>query len=56
MAAELKASMDIDAELVAGSGGVFDVLVDGQVVYSKQSAGNQFPKNDVLIEQIKEIV
>lgn len=56
MAAELKANMDVDAELVPGSGGVFDILVDGQVVYSKQSAGNNFPQNDTLIEQIKKIV
>ena len=53
MAAELKANLDVDAELVAGSGGVFDVLVDGQVVYSKQSAGNKFPQNDALVQQIK---
>lgn len=47
--------MDVEAELIAGSGGVFDVLVDGQVVYSKQTTG-KFPQSDVLIEQIKEVV
>jgi len=56
LAAELKANVDVEAELVAGSGGVFDVVVDGQVVYSKQSSGNKFPINDALIEQIKKIV
>jgi len=56
LAAELKANVGVEAELVAGSGGVFDVLVDGQVVYSKQSSGSKFPLNDVLIEQIKNIV
>ncbi len=48
--------MDVEAELVAGSGGVFDVLVNGQVVYSKQSSGNKFPQSGPLIEQIKNIV
>lgn len=56
MAAELKENMDVEAELVADSGGVFDVLVDGEVVYSKHSSGNKFPVNDALIEQIKKIV
>ena len=56
MAAELKASIDVEAELIAGSGGVFDVLVDGEVVYSKQSTGNQFPQNDALVQQIKKNV
>ena len=56
MAAELKAGMDVEAVLVAGSGGVFDVVVDGQVVYSKQSEGNKFPQNDALVQQIKNIV
>lgn len=56
MAAELKVKMDVEAELVAGSGGVFDVIVDGQVVYSKQSSGNKFPVNDALVEEIKNIV
>ena len=56
MAAELKASIDVEAELIAGSGGVFDVLVDGEVVYSKQSTGNKFPQNDALVQQIKKIV
>ena len=56
MAAELKANIDVEAELVAGSGGVFDVLVDGQVVYSKQSSGNKFPQNEALVQQIKKNV
>jgi selT/selW/selH-like putative selenoprotein len=56
LAAELKANFDVDVELVSGSGGVFDVLVDEEVVYSKQSSGNKFPQNDALVEQINNIV
>jgi len=56
LAAELKANLDVDAELVAGSGGVFDVVVDGQVVFSKQSGGEKFPQSGPLIEQIRNIV
>jgi selT/selW/selH-like putative selenoprotein len=33
----------VDAELIKGSHGVFDVRVDGKVVYSKDATG-RFPK------------
>jgi len=56
LAAELKAQMDVEAELVPGSGGVFDVRVDGDVVYSRHAEGNKFPQSDALIEQLKKIV
>jgi len=56
LAAELKANFDVESELVAGSGGVFDVLVDGQLIYSKQASGNEFPQSDVLIDQLKHII
>jgi len=56
LAAELKANIDVEAELIAGSGGVFDVIVDGEVVYSRHAEGNKFPQNDALVEQIKKIV
>jgi len=43
VAAELKKDLGIDAELVAGRGGVFDVVADGKVIYSKSNTG-MFPK------------
>jgi selenoprotein W-related protein len=33
----------VDAKLTRGSGGVFDVVVDGKLVYSKRDAG-RFPE------------
>ena len=42
MAAELKEGLGVDAELIEGSGGVFDVTVDGKLVYSKHQTG-RFP-------------
>jgi selT/selW/selH-like putative selenoprotein len=42
VSAEIKEATDIDATLVAGSGGVFDVRCDGELVFSKFSAG-RFP-------------
>jgi len=34
---------EIDAELTAGKGGVFEVTVDGDLIYSKK-ATKQFPR------------
>ena len=42
MAAELKQNLQTEAELIEGRGGVFDVVVDGQKVYSKHQTG-RFP-------------
>lgn len=43
MAAELKDALNLDAELIRSSGGIFDVAVDGRVVYSKRQTG-RFPR------------
>lgn len=43
MAAELKDTFQVDAELIAGGGGIFDVEVDGTRIYSKAQEGDRFP-------------
>lgn len=43
MAAELKDALGAEVRLVKGSGGVFDVVVDGRTVFSKHDAG-RFPQ------------
>ena len=43
MAAELKKQLGVDSVLIAGGGGVFDVTVDGTLVFSKKSVG-RFPE------------
>jgi selT/selW/selH-like putative selenoprotein len=42
LAADLKKRFDVDAELEPGHGGVFDVVVDGNLVYSKKQT-HRFP-------------
>jgi selT/selW/selH-like putative selenoprotein len=42
LAASLKQRFGIDAELVRGSGGVFDVELDGKLVFSKHAL-DRFP-------------
>lgn len=43
MADELKKSLGADSKLIPGSGGVFEVTVDGTLVFSKKEAG-RFPE------------
>jgi len=43
LAAELKSALGVEAKLTKGSGGVFDVVVDGKLVYSKRETG-RFPE------------
>jgi len=42
---------DTDIELIAGSGGVYEVSVDGRLVFSKRSLG-RFPEDGEIIRLI----
>jgi selenoprotein W-related protein len=44
----------VQAELVKGSGGVFDVSADGQLIYSKHSTG-RFPENTEVVQALRGI-
>ena len=46
--AELKRERGIDATLIQGSGGVFDVVVDGKLVFSKKALGRHAEPGEVL--------
>lgn len=46
----MKQSLEVDAELVPGKGGVFEVAVDGSVVAAKSAAG--FPSESELLEGV----
>jgi len=51
LAAEIKQSRGVDATLVPGSGGVFDVVVDGQLIFSKKQLG-RFPEPGEVLQRI----
>jgi selenoprotein W-related protein len=38
----LKQAFGVDSKMIPGSGGIFDVVVDGEKVFSKHSVG-RFP-------------
>jgi selenoprotein W-related protein len=44
----------VKTELKHSSGGVFEVMVDGNLIYSKKQTG-EFPDDHELIEQIRKI-
>ena len=46
MAAKIKEAFGVDAELIQGGGGIFDIKADDRIVYSKKENGNQFPESD----------
>lgn len=48
MAADLKRALEVDSELVAGHGGVFEVTVDNDLVFSKKSLGRFPDEGEVL--------
>ncbi|MBU8921661.1 MAG: Rdx family protein [Bacteroidales bacterium] len=55
MEAELRDVFDdIDVELIDGRGGVFDVHVDEELIYSKHETG-RFPDDDEIVSIIEAI-
>jgi selenoprotein W-related protein len=48
----LKDALDVDSELIAGRGGVFEVVVDGKKVFSKKALG-RFPQDGEVLALIR---
>ncbi len=51
MAAEIKREFAIETELIESGGGVFEVEVDGSLIYSKKATG-RFPEHSEVIEKL----
>ena len=51
MADAIKERFGIDAEMIEGAGGIFDVKADGEVVFSKHDEG-RFPEHDEVLEAL----
>jgi selenoprotein W-related protein len=51
----LKQELGIDAQLIKGRGGIFDVVADGKLVYSKHATG-RFPEEDEVVEAIRSLI
>ena len=51
MAATLSKKLGVEAELIQGNKGIFDVVVDGDLIYSKHETG-RFPEHDEILAKI----
>ena len=53
LAADIKDALNIDADLIRSSGGVFEVKRDGTLIFSKRSLG-RFPKTEEILAKLRE--
>jgi selT/selW/selH-like putative selenoprotein len=51
LAAEIKQQRGIDANLVRGSGGEFEVTLDGTLLFSKKQSG-RFPDFEEVLDKL----
>ena len=49
----LKQERGIEPELIQGSGGIFDVKMEGRLIFSKKVAG-RFPDEEEILELVPE--
>lgn len=52
MAASLKSALNVHSELIASSGGVFEISVDGRKIFSKKALG-RFPDDGEILKAIQ---
>jgi len=52
LAAAIKGSFGVDSQLLEGSGGVFDVTVDSNLIFSKHQEG-RFPDNKEILDLLQ---
>jgi selT/selW/selH-like putative selenoprotein len=51
LAATISSEKGVDAELIRGDNGIFDVVVDGEKIFSKHAEG-RFPEEDEILTQL----
>ena len=54
MAASIKGETGVESELICGGGGIFDVVVDGEMIFSKHEAG-RFPESDEILSKLEDL-
>ena len=52
MAAVIQEEFGVEPQLVKGDSGIFDVVVDGRLVFSKFEAG-RFPEDEEVLEALR---
>lgn len=51
MAAAIKDKTGVDVKMIEGGGGIFDVKVDGKLIYCKKETG-RFPEHAEVLDQL----
>jgi len=51
LADAIKNKFSVESKLIEGSGGVFDVVVDGDLIFSKDNEG-RFPEHDEILDAL----
>jgi selenoprotein W-related protein len=52
LAAKIQEEFGVESQLVKGDNGIFDVVVDGRLVFSKFEAG-RFPEDEEVLEALR---
>ncbi|HIC58399.1 MAG TPA: hypothetical protein EYO94_13435 [Acidobacteria bacterium] len=52
MAAAIKNELDLEAELIEGTNGIFDVIANGTMIFSKH-AEERFPDHEEIITMLR---
>ncbi|PKN63759.1 MAG: hypothetical protein CVU57_17640 [Deltaproteobacteria bacterium HGW-Deltaproteobacteria-15] len=52
MAAAISKELGIEAELIQGKGGVFDVVVNDDLVFSKKKV-HRFPQHEEILSKLR---
>ena len=52
MAETIVKKCNIEPTLIEGRGGIFDIRVDGELIYSKHDTG-EFPEHDLVSQKIQ---
>jgi len=54
LAERLKKDFGVQARLIEGSGGVFDVHLDGTQIWSKHDVG-RFPEDEEIVKKVQSL-
>ena len=53
MAAKIREEFGVEPQLIKGDNGVFDVVADGRLVFSKHQTG-RFPEEEEVLEALRD--
>ncbi len=46
---------EAECEVIRGGGGIYDIKLGDEMVYSRHANGNQFPEEGVVVAKLREL-